>query len=175
MELYHGTNAVFDEFRNEFVSTKNSIDQYGSGFYFYSVKSKTVLHGDLRVYADVDIKNPMEYDNDFELGYDDIHSLLYLSLDLEERLWDFGDIDYDGFDNVLDSAVNAYCDYQFLDMLNAMGNDFFDGYEAILLEGFKKLTGVDCITDTERDIYVVLDKSQINITKVIHEQEDNAY
>ena len=56
MELYHGTNTLFDEFSNEYLCMETAIDQYGSGFYFYSDKSKTAMHGGLRVYADVTIK-----------------------------------------------------------------------------------------------------------------------
>jgi len=53
--LYHGTNAVFSEFSNDYLSTEDSIDQYGSGFYFYDIPSKAALHGGWILECDVTI------------------------------------------------------------------------------------------------------------------------
>ncbi len=171
--LYHGTNKYFDTFENNYLCTKDSIDQYGSGFYFYSVASKTSMHGGLRVYAKVDINKSLEHDDQFTLTFDQVHSLICECTDLENVLSNFGDIDYEGFDEVLECAANQYCDIQFLDCLNMLGNDFFKHDCHILLNAFVKITGINCITDLSRDIYVILTKQSIEIIKVVNELEDN--
>ncbi len=172
-ELYHGTDKSFFKFDKTLMGGSDAIDQYGSGFYFYSCKSKTAMHGGLRLYCNVDITKALPHDDDFELSFDQIHSLICNCPDLDDRLWNFGDIDYEGFDEVLENAVHQYCDMQFLDCLNMLGNDFFPENVHILLSAFVKETGIDCITDLSRDIYVILTSQQIDITKSINELDDN--
>jgi hypothetical protein len=138
------------------------------------VKSKTVLHGDLRVYADVEVLNPVEHDAKIYLTWDNAYDMIIKAPNLDERLNDQGDIEFEGYNTVLFNAVKLYEGMQFLDGLNAIGNDFYDGSDCyIQLREFKRATGIDCITDLSRDIYVVLDKNQITIQKVVHEQEDD--
>ena len=166
-KLYHGTNTLFTEFGNDYLCTEKSIDQYGSGFYFYSNPSKTVLHGSLRIYANVDINNCIEWDTKYILNRDIVTGLILCSPNIDNRLLDHGDIEWEGFDNVLEKAIDCYCGIDFLDCLNTIGNDFFNGDETyILLNKFIELTGIDCITDTKRDIYVVLSKKQIDIEMI---------
>lgn len=174
MELYHGTNTEFEEFSNEFLSSENSIDQYGSGFYFYSDKSKTALHGSLRVYADVTIKKSVEHTTKIKLTRKNIEAMILACPNLEYCLENYGEIDYEGFDKVLKRAVDSYMGLHFLDCLNCLGNDFFPGKDChILLSKFAEIKGIDCITDKSRYIYVILTKKQITIKKVVNEQDDN--
>ena len=173
-ELYHGTDKDFEKFDKNLLGGSDAIDQYGSGFYFYSVKSKTAMHGSLRLYCNVDINKAIAHDDQLELSFDQIHSLLCACPDLEDKLSNFGDIDYDGFDEVLTMAANQYCDMPFLDSVNMIGNDFFNNNDVhLLLTAFVKETGIDCITDLSRDIYVILTAQQIDITKSINELDDN--
>lgn len=173
--LYHGTNTWFEEFSNDFLGTENSIDQYGSGFYFYEMASKTTLHGDLRVTAKVEINKSMEYSQVIDpIDSDFVESLILESPDLEYKLENWGDLEYEGFDNVLETAINGYTGYtDYISLLNVIGNDFFDGKDThILLKKFVKMTGIDCFTDSKRGIYVILTKRQIEIQSVTHEEED---
>jgi len=162
--LYHGTNEMFEEFSNNFLSTDKSIDQYGSGFYFYSMASKTVLHGYLRVTAKVTINKAISHASNKKLTRDQIETLLLTSPSFDDRILNFGDTEYEGMDKVLKSAVKTYSTLSILDCLNCIGNDFFEsGDTHLLLSKFVKLTGIDCITDLSRDIYVILTKKQIEI------------
>jgi hypothetical protein len=172
VRLYHGTNKYFESFENRYINTSTSIDQYGSGFYFYGNKGSTILHGDLRVYANVEILKCIQYDDKLELSLDDIESLILKSSDLEYYLSNFDDIDYYGFDKVFKDASKLYIGGHFLDTLNKIGNDFFPDDYHILLSEFVKLTGINCIKDSKRDIFVILDKKYITIEKVVHEQDD---
>jgi len=53
-----------------------------------------------------------------------------------------------------------------------LGNDFFMPEEThILLSEFTKLTGINCITNTKRGIYVILTKQQIDIQFVVYKQD----
>lgn len=171
--LYHGTDSLFEDFSNEFLCTKDSLDQYGSGFYFYDTPGKTVLHGSMRVTVEVEICKSIEHTDRWCSTADDIESLILKAPDLENRLSDFGDIDWEGFDEVLSMTINSYTGRDFYtNTLNTLGNDFFDPEDThILLNAFVKMTGINCITDSERGIYVILDKSYINIISTIHEQE----
>lgn len=171
--LYHGTNSFFEEFSNEFISTKESIDQYGSGFYFYDSPAKTIMHGDLRVTAEVEILKSVEHTKMWNPSCDIIHSLICASPNLGHRLGDHGDIGYYGFDIVLNRAIKLYAQKSFYThILNTIGNDFFDGNEThILLNKFIELSGINCIKDSKRGIYVILAKRFIDIKSVVHEQE----
>lgn len=174
VNLYHGTNADFEEFENDYICTEDSVDQYGSGFYFYDEEnsSKTVLHGDIQVKVKALIKNSIDFESDeLELTKNQIYSLICASPDLENRLWNFGDIDFEGFDNVLESAINTHIGIHWLDSLNMIGNDFFDGKDThILLSWFAKETGFNCITDKKRGIHVMLKKSDFQIVSKRNEE-----
>ena len=164
--LYHGTDHDFNEFSNEYLSTNDSIDQYGSGFYFYGKKMKhrTFYHGSIQMKVKAWIEKSIEHDSELKYTEDQIYSYICSCEDLENRLWDFGDIETDGFDKVLDYAVSLYMEDHWLDCLNKIGNDFFPGSSVkLLLNKFVKETGINCITDSERDIFVILRKSDLEI------------
>jgi hypothetical protein len=131
------------------------------------------MHGDLRVTADVEILKSIEHTDEWKPSIEDIYSLICASPNLEYRLEDHGDIDYYGFNVVLDMAVKIYAKESFYThILNTIGNDFYERNEThILLDAFVKLTGINCIKDSERGIYVILAKRFIEIKSVVHEQE----
>lgn len=169
VNLYHGTDQDFEEFENSVLSSENSIDQYGSGFYFYNEEnsSKTSLHGGIQIRVRAWLENPIKHDdNSLKLTKDQIHSLLCASPDLDYKLENFGEVDFDGFDKVLDIAVLTYYENHWLDTLNMIGNDFFEPESTyLLLKEFFKQTGHNCITDEKRGIIVMLRKSDFEIVE----------
>ena len=171
--LYHGTDAWFDKFSDEFLSSSDSIDQYGSGFYFYGNKSKTTLHGNHCIKCKVKINKSIEHNTMRKISKSIIERLIIVSPTLDSTLDNFGDIENDGFEKVLRIAVESYKHLDMLSCLNSIGNDFFPGKSvASLLRKFALITGIDCITDKERDIYVILTASQIRILEHFNLQED---
>ena len=171
MKLYHGTNSLFDEFDNRYLCTNDSIDQYGSGFYFYDSPAPTVKYGNLCVIVNTEDLKTIEYDSQIELDEDTVFRMIVESPEFEFRLEDHGDIEYEGFNNVLNQTVKRYKG-NFLDQLNAIGNDFYSPENTyILLRKFKKLTGINCITDKKYRIYVMMDNRDIEILKVITLEE----
>jgi len=173
LTLYHGTNDIFDEFSNDFLSGDDSIDQYGSGFYFYTTPAKTALHGYIRVTATVTINKTINVSKFKRVPLDVVESLICVAPDMESVLENFGDINQLGFDKVLKIAVKSYRDLDVIDCLNSIGNDFFHKKDThILLSKYAKLTGYDALYVKERNIYVILTKKQISITNVISIDEE---
>lgn len=171
--LYHGSNNYFEEFSNAVLSGKDSLDQYGSGFYFYDEVSRTSLHGGIVYTVRADITNPIEWDTQEELSSDVVWGLICAAPDLEGRLAGHGDVEYEGFDEVLERAVACYEGISPLEALNMIGNDFYDAEDIWrLLNKFVKLTGSNCVTCKERNIYVMLRKVDFEITGIRELEEE---
>jgi hypothetical protein len=173
LTLYHGTNNYFDEFSTDFLSTADSIDQYGSGFYFYSVPSKTSLHGDLRITAKVEVNKIIDVVKYKKVSMKVIESLLLASPNFDFIIENFGETSYYGLSSVLRQAIKSYKNYDVIECLNAIGNDFYDKKDThILLSKYAELTGYNAIHVKHRDIYVILTKKQITIESCVDINEE---
>lgn len=165
--LFHGTNGDFVEFSNDFLSTDNSNDQYGSGFYFFDEDNINSCphYGNNIIEVDATINKSIEYDSNYKMPPKVIAKLIKSSPFLKDSLENFGDIKYEGIKNVFIKAVNTYTQSgNFLDILNMIGNDFYSPKTTFyLLAEFTELTGIDCITDLKYGIHVILNKSQIKV------------
>jgi hypothetical protein len=171
-ELYHGTNTIFEKFNPMFLNSDCAIDQYGSGYYFYDSIAPTIRHGDYIIFANCDIKKILDVDetNNHQLNYKQISQLILKSPKLDMCLTNFGDIEYESYDKLLDTVIKLYVDMDIIHQLNILGNDFFKGKDThILLKEFIKITGINCIRKkfTEHSIWVILDEKDIEITKVV--------
>ena len=168
MKLYHGTNVTFENFDNKFIGTSSSIDQYGSGFYFFDNPDDTRGYGDITVTVDAEINKPILWENRKKhlLTRPLVKKLISVCPDLKDKLSNFGDIEWEGYNSVLKTAIDSYVDMNVIDGLNAIGNDFFDFEDThILLSKFVKETGYNAIIDTTTGIYVILTVNQIKIIK----------
>jgi len=170
--LYHGTNVIFDKFDPEFLNIEKSIDQYGSGFYFYDSIAPTIRHGDNVIFANCHIKKMLNIDKvyKYKLTRNQIETLIIQSPILDDCLTNFGDIERENFNKILNRTVNTYQDMDMLYTLNVIGNDFFQGkYASILLKKFIKLTGFNCFQKkfTNISIFVMLDADDIEIEKIV--------
>ena len=170
--LYHGTNAIFDKFDPAFLNIEKSVDQYGSGFYFYDSIAPTIRFGDNVVFADCHIKKILDINKShkYKLTRDQVETLIIQSPILDDCLTNFGDIENESFDKILNCAVNTYQDMDMLYTLNVIGNDFFRGkYTSILLKKFIELTGINCFQKKFIDlsIFVMLDANDIEIVKTV--------
>jgi ADP-Ribosyltransferase in polyvalent proteins len=131
---YHGTNADFNAFDLSHTGTASGAEQYGSGV--YTTTNPTMASG----YANpnkeganvlpllVKMKAPLSPDHEQHLTKMQIRSLLQKSPELDDALWNFGDVGYEGKSKVLNEAVNSMHEYQdnkLLDNLHPMANDFF--------------------------------------------------
>lgn len=74
--------------------------------------------------------NPISDQTVKKLTKAQIKKIIEQSPDLDEHLWNYGDVGYEGKNSVLNKAVNQTYDYQretMLESLHPIANDFFSG------------------------------------------------
>jgi hypothetical protein len=165
---FHGTSAEFDKFDAAYIGQGN--DELGSGFYFTNDEETAHNYALMRnaddgylITAEVDIKKPLEMDTFF--SHKEIKKILEASPNLEDVLWNFGDLNSLSKDSVLNIAVAV---------LNTMNNDFFNGDEATFLAAVTEVTGYDGLyREKGGQIHtVVWNPEQIKITDVRQVMKD---
>lgn len=172
---FHGTAAEFDKFDASFIG--QGLDELGSGFYFTNEEDTARNYALMRgtdegflITAEIDIKKPLEMDSYF--SEDDIRAILKASPNLEDVLWNFGDLSCKSQDSVLEVAVGLYGNMNggpdALTLLNTMNNDFFNGEEATFLAKVTEVTGYDGLyREKGGQVHtVVWNPEQIKITEV---------
>lgn len=147
---FHGTKAKFDKFDSKFIGIGN--DALGSGFYF-TTDEETARGYAFDVAVDegfllevkLSIQNPM--DASAYIRHDQIKKIISASPNLDDMLWNFGDLGSTPKDVVLNKAASSYESMNSgddaLQLLNAMSNDFFNGDEALFLKAVTEATGYD--------------------------------
>lgn len=172
---FHGTTAQFDKFQANYIG--QGLDELGSGFYF-TTEEETAQNYALRndvdegfvLVVELDIKNPLLPNS--HISSADIRKVLESSPNLEDALWNFGDLSRFSQDQVLDAAVKTYANMNggsyALELLNAMNNDFFDGEEAAFLAKVTEVTGFDGLyREKGGQVHAVAwNPDQIKITEV---------
>lgn len=169
--LYHGTPHQFEEFDQTKIGSKDAIDQYGSGIYFYNTPDKTIRHGNIMITAMVRINKTIDVNKVYkkQLTKDCVESMIIASPSFDEKICmhSGGDINYYGINKVLKGFVNTYRELDYLSMLNCIGNDFYDPNETYaLLKKFVEVTGYNAIVNKELGIYNILTIEQITIKKI---------
>jgi hypothetical protein len=178
---FHGTSAEFDKFDAAYIGQGN--DELGSGFYFTNDEETAHNYALMRnaddgylITAEVDIKKPLEMDTFF--SHKEIKKILEASPNLEDVLWNFGDLNSLSKDSVLNIAVGLYANMNgapdALAVLNTMNNDFFNGDEATFLAAVTEVTGYDGLyREKGGQIHtVVWNPEQIKITDVRQVMKD---
>lgn len=169
-KVYHGSNVYFEDFSNDYICTENSIDQYGSGFYFYDTPDRTSRHGDLIMVTEITVRKALEINstNKFYFNFHQIEELILKSPDVDNCLENFGDIKYESYDHVLSRAAETYVYQDIVVSLNCIGNDFFRSSKSthLLLKSFIEMTGFNCIYSKEFGIYVMLNKDDTRIIEI---------
>jgi ADP-Ribosyltransferase in polyvalent proteins len=134
--VYHGTNADISEFDLKHSGKASGAEQYGSGV--YTTTSPQQASGYANNGKDggnvlsllVNMKNPIIDGVDGQLTKPQIKSILQKSPDLENALWNYGDVSYEGKGKVFNTAVNSAHEYQgdkLLENLHPLANDFYSG------------------------------------------------
>lgn len=111
---YHGTNAQFDEFKEEFISSNSgNVGWFGKGFYFTDSEKLAKSYGNILRRCYLDIRNPFVYSSPnslwklIELGVKDYRSdnlrlLPYAYLDDPTPIENFTQVIKDaGYDGVI--------------------------------------------------------------------------
>jgi 8-oxo-dGTP pyrophosphatase MutT (NUDIX family) len=150
LRMYHGSAFDIREFRKEFLGKGH--DQEGPGFYFTSnadnasqyAQEKPEIPGQaagpnlMPVY--LRIQNPVQPK---PLTRQQIRELLKAGD--PDSLYNFGDVDWEGRNKVLEEAVQVYADsnYDTRRMLFNIGNDFYAGEDGKFLDALTRVTGYD--------------------------------
>ena len=167
--VYHGTGADFSEFDSSFMYSGEGASQTGSGFYFTDNKESASRYALLAtekgqagrvlpVY--LSLQNPLHID--FETGEVSgadialtrsqvkkiIMSIPNIKSTEDTPLLNFGDIDYEGFNKVLNYAIDQYAGTP---AISALRNDFFVDDNAAWLRSFSKATGYDSAYEKTRN------------------------
>lgn len=140
--VYHGSGTTIDEFKYDFTDQGN--DQLGSGFYFTTSDTEAngyttaTLAGREKKLGGTDkpsvvsaylaIENPLDADATGAITKSQISRLINKSPIVDDRLLDFGDIDYEGRASVMATAIAAYesdDDTRKLETLFKVANDFY--------------------------------------------------
>lgn len=160
-EFYHGTAADISQFSFDHVGKGN--DQYGSGFYFTDSPSVAGGYTDhkgehqspnvLKVH--LRLENPIFPNDKKPLRRDHIKKLIMLAPDHKESLMNYGDVDYEGYNKVLNMAVDSYTQIPKFHAMNSMNNDFYRDHEGQFLKNFKQVTKHDGVITTEGSSTIV--------------------
>ena len=134
--VYHGTNANIDEFDLARSGEASGAEQYGSGV--YTATNPQIASG----YADPRkeggnvmpllsrANNLLDSEQEKQLTKTQIRQFLTKSPNLDDALWNYGDVGYEGKGRVLNEAINSVYDYQddkLLNSLHPIANDFYSG------------------------------------------------
>jgi hypothetical protein len=133
-DVYHGTNWDVREFDLSRSGSSSGAEQYGTGV--YTATNPTLASG----YANPRMEganvlplvtrmaNPISDQTVKKLTKAQIKKIIEQSPDLDEQLWNYGDVGYEGKNKVLNDAVNSLYEYQgdkMLENLHPIANDFF--------------------------------------------------
>ncbi|VVC05557.1 Uncharacterised protein [uncultured archaeon] len=161
--VYHGTSSDISQFKYEF--TNKGFDSIGSGFYFtpnldgasnYAEKhdegQPNVLPCYLSIQKPIHIQNRQAIEHD--LNENQIRRILLAAPNLDERLNDFGDVSYEGKENVLKSAIQTYARVDLLAQLFQLANDFYGDAIREFNTAVYKATGYDGIINKTDHVIV---------------------
>lgn len=169
MHMYHGTGKDFSEFSYKHVG--KGTDAYGSGFYFTNNPDTASQYGFMKgdgeegganvMNVHIRLENPIKAETDDETPFkrEHIKKLIMNAPDHKESLENFGDVNYEGYNKVLNGAVDSYAELPKINAFHAIGNDFYHGHDAAYIQNVVKHTGHDG---------VLVQNGESNIVNVFH-------
>lgn len=181
--VYHGTENEFNEFSSKFMGQTGTAD--GQGFYFTANKNEAHMYGDNVKGFYLNIRKPL---SDNKITITKRQFMLFLDkLDSYQSnidsdfgygiLSDYGDVDYEGRNNVLRHAVDIT--YSSVDndvdliggIINASGD-----YN-LVVNILRETLGYDGIILKDKNVYVVHHPNQIKeiSNKTFNNNSNNFY
>ena len=177
--VYHGTNAIFDEFKNEYTGQGN--DQIGSGFYFTDNPDVAYGYGKNILKCEIEIDNPIRLsqndynldDADIDMSVEDVIKILVRCPNLKDEEesplldWmDVSDIEWDYVEEYLDGIAQTY-----VGRLISLEADFFKGYSTEFRKAVNEVLGYDGVIQEFKDgtFYVCWFPEQIKILGSVNE------
>jgi len=135
--VYHGTNSDFNSFNLDKSGSASGAQQFGSGVYTTTNPFNAGGYANPNIDGSnilpllVKLKSPIVDGTKGKLSKHQIRSILQKAPELEDALYNFGDVGYEGKNKVFNKALNQIYEYQddkLLENLHPISNDFFSGY-----------------------------------------------
>jgi len=169
MELYHGSSNKFNKFDYSKIRTNGTSE--GLGFYFTDSKEIASQYGDNGYLYTVKLNaNKSLSDNEKTISKNDLKHYLNKLQNYTDYLSNFGDVNCEGYKNVLDKAVNDshyYCDTD-TEIMGSIYNACGENENVITL--FYTILGYDYITSIpewgKQKLYIALTNDIIDIVKI---------
>lgn len=147
--LYHGTNADIKEFDLNKTGSATGAIQYGDGIYTTTTPGVASGYANLgKEGANVmplfsNAKNLLNSDSKKNLTKAQIKKFIMTSPDKDQGLSNYGDVNFEGFNKVLNDAVNSNYEYQdgsTLRSLFPIANDFYPNDPIAFNKAAQKIT-----------------------------------
>ena len=148
MIVYHGTNAEFDRFSNDFMDSNDLSQQLGSGFYFSKDENNVRQYGDIVLVCEIpDGDYFCRYESD-EVDRNMIVEMMRTAPDLDGVLENYGEVAFEGYDAIFNRAVETYIGLRYDQLVLDFANDFYSDNVVLFNEKIKRLTGYVGVNDT---------------------------
>jgi len=162
IKAYHGSKANIEEFSYDFTGTGR--DQLGSGFYFttsrkdasrfiFTSKDEVIDQSPLTqnsptVYEVLlNIKNPLDAEKIGTISRSNIKKLMIMSPYFEDALTDWGDVEFEGKNIVINRAIDTYTkvanNNYIVKALFPLANDFYKNDTKAFNDAVTKVLGYD--------------------------------
>ena len=169
MELYHGSSNKFNKFDYSKIRTNGTSE--GLGFYFTDSKEIASQYGDNGYLYTVKLNiNKSLSDNNKTISKNVLRHYIIKLQNYTDYLSNFGDVNYEGYKNVLNMAVNDtydFCDTD-TEIMGSIYNSCGEDENVITL--FYTLLGYDYILSIpewgKQKLYIVLTNDIIDIVKI---------
>lgn len=170
MIVYHGSPNKFTEFDYSRIRTNGTTE--GLGFYFTDTKriARGYAQNGFLYTIKMNGAKPLS-DNHKNLTKEEVKKLI-IELDKHtDFLTNYGEVEYEGYENVLNTAVNNEYDFTDTDT-NIMGSLYTScGENEIVIKLFYELLGYDYIESEpewggEQTVYVALTNDVIDILEI---------
>lgn len=188
---YHGSGCSIELFDYAFTSIGN--DQNGSGFYFTSSLEEAIAYTKNRI--EDDLVKPggessptvhvatlrflrlLDCREALSISAAQVRQILTYAPDLDDRLQDWGEVDYEGRALVLSRAINSYkhkrSDGPVIKTLFKISNDFFGRDTRAFNEAVRDVLGIDGVMERHEDKihYVAFFPDQIRMLERLTRDE----
>lgn len=169
LTLYHGSDVEIKKFDPKFFNTGTNNQELGTGFYFTDSKDLASSYGKYIHECKVRIGKKLDVNKLGTLHPQTISFIIRNAPNYKETLENFGEIDREGYFNVLNTAIEAYSNIGKISTeLFNLENDFYDGYEYRFNQVvYRTRLGINCIYEQRSDmIYNIFFPEQIKILRI---------
>ena len=170
--VYHGTKQKFNKFDYYHIGSHGS--ENGFGIYFTTDHDEaaryTNVDGDYILKADITINGFFSNDK-ITITKEQFKDYFRKYIDAD-YLYNYGDVDYEGFDNILDKCTESFFEYYksdkdiiselFYEIKNKFADDAYDGIYEVFGKNGLMYTTQDIDSNTAITNYIIFSNKQIH-------------